>query len=517
MGWEDAMVPVGSRNEIRSKRPGPLLAMLVVLLGSVLANLAWVNAEASPGTSKVALAEATGLPPAGTDFATIEIKARDASTDALVKGACFYANATSKLFGTYGCDAWDGTLDGVTLLYVNATGTYEVGVKNPPPNRYYLRPYPSVSVTLGTTKHLAFRFGPAVASDLLVTSDRADGSPVLDACVAVFEDKGGGVPGRQVSATICDSFNGLHAANDGVLRLSGIGSGTTSRFVAVPYAPSGYAAARPKTFTQQLGANNRLTFQFALGNYSPACMSSRTSGRVGTTVNLSCGGFAAYQSIGLYWDGKLVTGSERFSSDTGKVSFRFTIPARPAGVHRLQAKSATHAAPRNLFTIVSSLSVSPDSGIGGSSTRATLRGFGKGEVVNIRIQGQRQIRATVTMSSTGSGSASFSIPNGAAANLFVVAEGSLGNVAKDGFARTGPAAAALPTSTEPATATQPPTATATVQPSETPEATATLSAPTAEATPASATPEASDVTTAVENPGDVDVPEASPTEAVAGR
>src|SRR4029079_739362 len=35
MGWEDAMVPVGSRNEIRSKRPGPLLAMLVVLLGSV--------------------------------------------------------------------------------------------------------------------------------------------------------------------------------------------------------------------------------------------------------------------------------------------------------------------------------------------------------------------------------------------------------------------------------------------------------------------------------------------------
>jgi hypothetical protein len=462
--------------------------MLVLLLGSLLTSLGWSSAVASPGQPRVALEQLSGLPPAGTDFATIEIKARDASTDALIKGACFYANAASGQFGTYGCDAWDGTLDGVTLLYVNATGTYEVGVKNPPPNRYYLRPYPSVSVTLGTTKHLAFRFGPAVASDLIVKTERADGSPVLDACVAVFEDSGGGVPGRQVSATICDSFNGLNAAQDGTLRIAGIGSGTTSRFVAVPYAPSGYAAARPKTFTQQPGANNRLTFQFALASYTPSCSASRTSGRVGTTVTLNCSGFAAYQVIGLYWDGKLVTGSDRFSNDTGKVSFRFTVPARPSGAHRLQAKSVTHAAPRNAFTIVSSVSVSPDSGIGGSSTRATLRGFGKGEVVNIRIQGQRQIRATVTMSSTGSGSVSFSIPDGAAANLVVVAEGSIGNVAKGGFVRTGPAQAAAPTevATESVEATSTPVALPTESPSATPDAPETQTTPTAAATDAPA-------------------------------
>ena len=102
--------------------------VVLLLLGNVFTTAGPVQAQGNPGQLNTALVQEAGAQPAGTELAAIEIKARDASTDALITGACFYANATSKLSGTYGCDGWDGKYDGVTTLFARETGTYEVGV-----------------------------------------------------------------------------------------------------------------------------------------------------------------------------------------------------------------------------------------------------------------------------------------------------------------------------------------------------------------------------------------------------
>jgi hypothetical protein len=167
-----------------------------------------------------------------------------------------------------------------------------------------------------------------------------------------------------------------------------------------------------------------------------------------------------------------------FSNDEGRFTAFLTVPAATAGAHRVVVASDTHRAPTKSFTVLSSLSVSPESGLGGSTARATIRGFASGETVTIRVQGRRTVLATITASATGSGSALFTIPDGESASLVVRADGNAGNAATDGFQRTGPSPAA---DLERQAPTEAPEPTATPSSTPQPEATATETA-TAEAT-----------------------------------
>jgi hypothetical protein len=192
-------------------------------------------------------------------------------------------------------------------------------------------------------------------------------------------------------------------------------------------------------------------------------------------VKVSCKGFARFQVVAVKWDGRISRSVFISTNQDGRASVIIGVPPATAGAHRIVVESDSHRAPSKTFTVIPSLSVSPDSGPGESTVRATLRGFGKGEVVNIRVQGQTRIRATVTMSSTGSGSVLFTIPSGAAADLVIRAEGSAGNVAKDGFHRTEVLATEEPTLTPTSTAvpTETPTSTPTEEATSVPTETST--------------------------------------------
>ena len=472
------------RRTLNFGRSSYVAAVLLLLLTGLGSGLGFASAQneaeiivrgsSGPGgyvslPERLPLTEPGSVSAAGVDFGTVEIKSRDESTNALIRGGCYFAYDFVLRRGNQGCDAWDG-LDGVTRVFLFDEGTYTVGIYNPPPNRFWLREKSGLTVSFGVTRRMAFLYAPAGASDVIIKSYQRTDVPVVDACYTVYQDSGAGIPGAIASNTICDWHD---AASDGVTRLSGFWHLPTTRYVAVSLPPGGFNKPSNQAFTQRDGSNNRLTFNYTTAAFSPTCTLSRSSGRVGITLRVYCKGFDRFQYVNAYFDGRLMPGPAQWTGSDGRVSFSFKVPAGVAGVHNIKARSQSHASPAKAFTIVSSLSVSPTSGAGLSKARATMRGFGRGESVNIRIQGQRRILATVVMSSTGSGSVQFTVSNGAAADLVIVAVGDQGHVAKDPYRRTGAAPTATATVTGTATITPTATATATRTPTATPTKTAT--------------------------------------------
>jgi hypothetical protein len=484
---------------IRLSRIGPMAAVLILLLSGTLTGLGSVRAQDQGG------AEPAGLEPT---FGALIITSRETGTNALLIGACYFVR-TSNGDHFSGCDAWDveGN-DGVTNLQV-PVGTVDISTYNPPSHHYYSQTVTGVNVTESLPKRITIRHMPG-ASDLYVKAYSPAGKLITNGCYQAVTNVNGS-PGDPRSNWICDSSDGLP---DGSTRISGLSTRPSSSFLAVMVVPPpGFLVAPPEEFTVRDGRDSRVYFHPRAAALSPYCTAGPTSGPVGTNVKVSCKGFAPFQSVVVKWDGRTSQQRFMFTDQNGRASTIFGVPPATAGAHRIIVSSESHTAPSKRFTVIPSLSVNPTSGPGNGTVRATLRGFAKGEVVNIRVQGQTRIRATVTMSSTGSGSVLFTVPNGSTADIVIRAEGSAGNVARDGFHRTEVMPPADPTQTPTATATATATSTvgieddptetpeptvteteeatvtptATDAPSETPTPTATIADPPAEVVPASPT------------------------------
>jgi hypothetical protein len=146
----------------------------------------------------------------------------------------------------------------------------------------------------------------------------------------------------------------------------------------------------------------------------PAITISPTSGNVGTTVTVSGTGFAGSKSITATFNGVPVTLSGTTSTgSTGSFSgTTFTVPASTTGAKTVVITDASSNQGSATFTVNPAITLSPTSGNVGSSVTVTGSGFAASSTVTINYDGvvQTTSPATVTTSSSGAFSASFSVP-----------------------------------------------------------------------------------------------------------
>lgn len=447
------MAPVQSRRRFWFGRLGSFSVVLLMLLSGAITGRGAVHAQDATGGSTTA----------DVTWGTVQITTRDNFTDDVLTGAC-YIVSTDGLGGSQGCDFQDG-LDGVTTIRAIA-GAITIYTANPPSYHYYGEPITGLSLATDETKTLTIRH-QAGGGDVIVKMFTPEGTAALNGCAQVAVNNNG-VPGDLKSGSVCDWMDG---SSNGVLRLNGVSQyPTASALVVMSYTPPGFKTAAPEAVTIQNGATKRAYFHLSRLALNPYCTAGPTSGKVGTSVKVSCKGFAQYQVVYVKWDGRSSATTTTYTDQDGRFTTHLTVPAAVAGTHRIVIASDSHRAPTKYFTVIPSLSVSPNSGTADTSVRATLRGFAKGEIINIRVQGQRRIRATATASSTGSASVLFTVPNGSTTDIIIRAEGSAGNVATARFYRTEIATAEEPAPATEATSTPEPTGTPTVAPTETPTA-----------------------------------------------
>ena len=299
----------------------------------------------------------------------------------------------------------------------------------------------------------------------------------------------------------------IHWGKVGVTPLATVAassSGTATAIVPVPKGPLG------RVVITAIGATSK---RRGAGEFTttPRVRLNRSSGTVGTAVTATLRGFAANQQVTIVWHhaASVVTLATVAASYSGSASASFVVPAAYFGAHAVDGvgPGAGNVATAS-FTVEPSMALSTTIGAPGSTVRATLRGFGRLETAELswnRI-GEPESLGILTVSSTGSGSMTVTLPADAeAGDTVIIATGSSsGAVVSLPIAVTEALSpAAEETATPEPTATPSPTPVATAEPTPAVEPTAT---PSPTPTEPAATPPAI---------VSVEVAEVEPTRAVA--
>jgi hypothetical protein len=159
-----------------------------------------------------------------------------------------------------------------------------------------------------------------------------------------------------------------------------------------------------------------------------------SSVKVGDKIQVRVGDYtpdtrAIFRFNGTYIGGDTI-------DDAGRGHRNYTIPNMPAGTYSATVTNGLKAVSRNV-KVVSSVSVNRSSAPIGETVTVTLRGYGKGETVTVRL-GSKVIGAK-TVSSSGYGTLTFVIPATTGGNSTVVGNGSLGNSSSVNLKVTGSA------------------------------------------------------------------------------
>src|SRR2546428_1229295 len=147
-----------------------------------------------------------------------------------------------------------------------------------------------------------------------------------------------------------------------------------------------------------------------------------TSGPVGTTVTATGSLFLPGSVVTISYDGTAVaTTPGTITTDlSGRFSATFTVPASTAGSHTVNAKDAASNSASAQFTVTTpSVSLNPTSGPTGTSVTVTGSNFVANSGITVKLDGTNLATtpATITTTSTGGFTASFTIPSTSAAGL----------------------------------------------------------------------------------------------------
>jgi subtilisin len=148
---------------------------------------------------------------------------------------------------------------------------------------------------------------------------------------------------------------------------------------------------------------------------SPDFALSVTSGSVGQTVTATLSGYAANESVTLKWydtSSSATTLQTVTTSAKGSKSVEMAIPESTYGSHRLEAVGTASGSRTRYVSVSAALSLTPGTGLAGSSVSVSGTGFGAGEVVSFKW-----FTSATTSISVGSATSS---PNGAVTLTFTV-------------------------------------------------------------------------------------------------
>ena len=150
---------------------------------------------------------------------------------------------------------------------------------------------------------------------------------------------------------------------------------------------------------------------------TPVMTLTPTSGKIKSAISAKLTGFRSNESISLLWfDGSVSkTVATGMTSSGGKATISFFAPYAYRGYHTIRAVGSRGSRADARFAIVPSFTLKPKKGPRGTTVKASLSGYAKNAVVEIRFfptadaSGTPVLVRRVTLSATGTGSTQFAI------------------------------------------------------------------------------------------------------------
>ncbi|HML01056.1 MAG TPA: fibronectin type III domain-containing protein, partial [Acidimicrobiales bacterium] len=264
----------------------------------------------------------------------------------------------------------------------------------------------------------------------------------------------GYTPGATISQNTGVTFAGTDVTLNAAQTVSS--SGTWTATFTVPNASKG-AETVTATDSDSVSASTSFTV-------STAISLSTTSGPVGTSVTVSGTGFSSGATInhssGVTIDGTAASiGSSNVSISNGAWTATFTVPNTPHGAQTVTATDSALASASASFTVNAAITLLPTSGPVGTSVTITGSGFTSGKTISsssgVTFTGTDvTLNASQTVSSSGTWTATFTVPTASHGAQTVTATDSLPESASTTFTVTPTitVSAANPISTTTATA-----------------------------------------------------------------
>ncbi len=182
----------------------------------------------------------------------------------------------------------------------------------------------------------------------------------------------------------------------------------TGDFSCTFTVPAAYEGAHTVTATDNLADSASATF-----TVNPSITLTPTSGIVGSTVGVTGTGFTAGVGYFLDWDAVNFLGcSGSFPTDpTGGFNCSFAVPASVTGTHTVTAEDYDGYTASATFTVLSSLTLYPTSGVVGTSVIANGTGFASISPITVTWSPGGATLCTASSSSLGSFSCTFTVPH----------------------------------------------------------------------------------------------------------
>lgn len=306
--------------------------------------------------------------------------------------------------------------------------------------------FDGVTITTGTSGSLATSSSGAFGLTFLVPSGTsgssvkvtdpggasASGTFTVTVPPAIVVTPGQGPIGTSVtisgsdfapSTTVSLLFGGVKVSSGGAPTISVGSSGSFSCTVTVPSGTTTASVSATDSNGQSASAPFTVT--------TPAITLSAPQGPAGTTVTVSGSGFSVSAGVTLSFDGSRITSCTSGSlttSSAGTFSCSVTVPSSCGG-STVTATDETGRSASATFTVtVPVLSVSPGSGIAGSSATVSGSGFPVSSGVTLSFDGVPIAVCTeggLATSASGAFGCSVSVPSGTSGSAVIAsAQGS---------------------------------------------------------------------------------------------
>ncbi|MDE1764309.1 MAG: hypothetical protein KGH88_08710, partial [Thaumarchaeota archaeon] len=157
------------------------------------------------------------------------------------------------------------------------------------------------------------------------------------------------------------------------------------------------------------------------GNHAPAAFTVTSfillnpgSGHTGAaaTIKITGSGFASSSAVTLTFNGTKITTnpSHITTNSSGVFAAIFSVPGLPAGTYSLTGIDASNNLGSAPFNVLPSISLNPSSGTNGTKVTVTGSGFAGSSAVTLAFDNATLSTSTIATDSSGSFTATFSVP-----------------------------------------------------------------------------------------------------------
>jgi hypothetical protein len=175
---------------------------------------------------------------------------------------------------------------------------------------------------------------------------------------------------------------------------------------------------------------------------------SPTAGPISTSVTVTGANFAASTFVNVAFDGtnQVTSPTTVTTSSTGAFTASFTAPSAASGAHTVSARAGATTASTPFTATVPTITITPTSGLPGSTVTISGSNFRPNAAVVINYDGAAVTTtpATVTSTSVGAFSAvTFAVPSSSAPGAHTVRATTVAATASTGFTTASPAAPSI--------------------------------------------------------------------------